>query len=103
MIIVKVTYTVKSDFVIKNQENINKFIEDFKKIGSNDFRYIAYVGEDGKTFTHISMYQNEAIQKQLLAVEYFKSFQKQRNESGLEMAEKVEIMQLIGAVGNFLG
>ncbi len=103
MIIVKVTYTLKFDFVIKNQENIDAFIKDFKKIGSNDFRYIAYVGEDGKTFTHISMYQNAAIQKQLLAVGSFKSFQKQRNDSGLEMAEKVEIMQLIGAVGNFLG
>ena len=103
MIIVKVTYTVKPDFALKNQENIHKFIEDFKKIKANDFRYISYLGEDGQTFTHISMYQNEEIQKQLLAVESFKSFQKQRNESGLEAAEKIETMQLIGAVGNFLG
>ena len=58
---------------------------------------------NGQTFTHISMYQNEEIQKQILAVESFKLFQKQRNEIGLEVAEKVEIMQLIGAVGNFLG
>ena len=41
MIIVKVTYTVKPDFVIKNQESINAFLKDFKKIKSNDFRYIA--------------------------------------------------------------
>ena len=49
------------------------------------------------------MYQNEEIQKQLLAVESFKSFQKHRNESGLEAAEKIETMQLIGVVGNFFG
>lgn len=61
------------------------------------FRYAAYVGEDKKTFTHIAMYQNKVIQKQLLAVESFKSFQKQRNESGLEDGEKVEIMELVGA------
>ena len=100
MIIVRVAYTVKPDFVIKNQENINEFIKDFKKIGSNNFRYIAYVGEDKKTFTHISMYQNEAIQKQLLAVESFKVFQQQRNNSGLEVGEKIEMMELVGASYN---
>lgn len=100
MIIVKVTYTVKPDFVIKNKEKINEFIKDFKKINSNDFRCIAYVGEDGKTFRHISMYKNKAIQKQLLAVKSFKSFQQQRNESGLEVGEKVEMMKLVGASYN---
>lgn len=55
MIIVKVTYTVKPDFVLKNQENINLFLNDFKNFNSHDFCYIAYVGEDGKTFTHISI------------------------------------------------
>lgn len=97
MIVVKVTYTVKSDFAHKNQDNINIFLEDFRKINSNDFRYVVCVGEDGKTFTHISMYQNEVIQKQLLAVESFKSFQQQRNGSRLEIAEKVEMMELVGA------
>ena len=75
MIVVKVTYTVNADFVHKNQENINEFIKNFKNIKSNDFRYIVYKGDDKKTFTHISMYQNEAIQKELLAVQSFKSFQ----------------------------
>ncbi|GAB3221255.1 hypothetical protein [Spirosoma arcticum] len=97
MIIVKVTYTLKPDFVLKNQENITLFLNDFKKIDSTDFRYIAYIGEDGKTFTHISMYQHEEIQKQLLAVASFKAFQKERNESGLEADEKIEMITLAGA------
>lgn len=97
MIVVKVTYTVKADFVQKNQENISEFLKDFKKIKSNDFRYIVYKGDDKKTFTHISMYQNEAIQKELLAVQSFKSFQQQRNNSGLEKSELIEIMELAGA------
>lgn len=100
MIIVKVTYTVKPDFVIKNKEKINEFKKDFKKINSNEFRYIAYVGEDGKTFIHISMYKNEAIQKQLLAVKSFKLFQQQRNECGLEVWQKVEMMELVRASYN---
>ena len=42
------------------------------------------------------MYQNKQIQNQLLAVSSFKSFQQQRNESRLEVAEKIEMMELIG-------
>lgn len=97
MIIVKVTYTVKPDFILKNKENIDVFLNDFKKIKSSEFRYIVYLGDDGKTFIHLSMYQNESIQKQLLAVESFKLFQKQRNGSSLEAAEKIEMMELVGA------
>lgn len=97
MIIVKVTYTVKSEFVLKNQENINSFMKDFRKINSTDFRYTAYVGDDGKTFMHLSIYKNEEIQKQVLAIESFKSFQQQRDESGLEGPHKVEMMKLVAS------
>ena len=97
MIVVKVTYTVKDDFVKKNQENINEFLKDFKKIKSNHFRYIVYIADDKKTFIHIAMYQDEAIQRELLAVQSFKSFQEQRNKSGLEKSELIEVMELAGA------
>lgn len=95
MIIAKVTYTVKPEFVEKNHENINLFMADFKKMNSNDFRYTAYLCADGKTFVHLSHYQNEEIQKQLLDVPSFKSFQKQRDDSGLEISPKIEMMQLV--------
>jgi hypothetical protein len=97
MIIVKVTYTVKPEFVLKNQENITAFLKEFKNMDSNQFRYTIYLGEDKKTFTHISMYQNKEIQTKLLAVESFKSFQQQRNNSGLEVGEKIEMMELAGS------
>lgn len=42
MIIVKVTYTVKPNFVNKNKENIQLFMEDFQKLNTNDFRYTIY-------------------------------------------------------------
>ncbi len=95
MKIAKVTYTVKAEFVQKNQENINLFMADFKKMNSTDFRYTAYLCADDKTFVHLSHYQNDEIQKQLLAVPSFKSFQKQRDDSGLEVSPKIEMMQLI--------
>ena len=37
------------------------------------------------------------IQKELLAVQSFKSFQQQRNNSGLEKSELIEILELAGA------
>lgn len=95
MIVVKVTYTVKPEFVQKNQENINLFMVDIRKMNSINYRYTAYLCEDGKTFVHLSHYQNEKIQKQLLDVPSFKSFQKQRDDSGLDGSHNVEVMNLV--------
>lgn len=97
MIVVKVTYTVKPDFADKNRENIALFLEDFGQLNGEDFRYNVYESEDGKTFMHLSHYRNEAIQKELLNVSSFKSFQKLRDESGLEIEPKIEVMNLVGA------
>ena len=97
MILVKVTYTVKPEFIQRNQENINLFMADFKKLNSDEFRYTVFLGDDGKTFIHLSTYQNEEIQKRLLDVPLFKSFQKQRDESGLEVEPSIEVMKLVAS------
>ncbi|MGM8363804.1 hypothetical protein ACSV4D_17970 [Flavobacterium sp. ARAG 55.4] len=97
MIIVKVTYTVKPEFVQKNQENINLFMVDFKKINTNEFRYVSYICGDGKTFVHLSHYKNEDIQKRLLQVPSFLSFQKQRDDSGLEYLPEIEVMEVVAS------
>lgn len=97
MIIVKVTYTVKPYFVQRNQENINLFMVDFKKLNTDDFRYVSYLCGDGKTFVHLSHYKNEEIQKHLLQVPSFLSFQKLRDESGLEGSPQIEVMQLVAS------
>lgn len=97
MIIVKVTYVVKPDFVQKNHENINLFMVDFIKMNTNEFRYFSYVCKDGKTFVHISHYKNEDIQKRLLQVPSFLSFQKQRDDSGLESSPQIEVMQVVAS------
>lgn len=97
MIIVKVTYTVQLDFVQKNQENINLFMVDFKKMNTDDFRYVSYLCGDGKTFVHLSHYKNEEIQKHLLQVPSFLSFQKHRDDSGLEILPQIEVMQLVAS------
>ncbi|MBO9561193.1 MAG: hypothetical protein J7621_00410 [Niastella sp.] len=96
MITVKVTYTVKDTFAQQNKENINTFMKDFKTLG-DDFRYTVLIQKDGKTFVHLSQYKNEAIQKQLLEVPSFKSFQQQRDESGLESEPRIEVLDLLTA------
>src|SRR3546814_4191727 len=98
MITVKVTYTVKSDFVQQNQENIQLFMVDFKKMNSNEFRYVSYLCSDGKTFVHLSHYKNEEIQKSVLQTSSFLAFQKQRDESGLEGSPEIQVMTIVESV-----
>ncbi|MDR6966016.1 hypothetical protein J2X31_000009 [Flavobacterium arsenatis] len=97
MISVKVTYTVKPEFVAQNKANITTFLEDFKKLNPSDFKYEVFLCEDGITFLHLSSYKNEAIQKQILNVASFKNFQKERDESGLNNSHKFEMLEHIGS------
>ncbi|SMC51269.1 hypothetical protein [Pedobacter africanus] len=95
---VKVTYTVKSSFVEQNKANINVFINELKESGNADVRYSIYLGEDGRTFTHISLYSTETAQEQFLDMESFKAFQQQRDESGLEAEPSIEVLNFVAGV-----
>lgn len=102
MIVVKVTYTVKAAFAAKNAKNIQAFITDFKQQNTEEFQYNVYVGEDKKTFTHLSHYKNKDIQEVLLNVPSFLSFQQQRDESGLEKSPVIEMLDLLTASQDIL-
>ncbi|MGN7864960.1 hypothetical protein [Chryseobacterium sp. 22458] len=95
MINVIVTYTVNPGFVSSNKANIQKFLEDFKKLDPSTFEYKVFVKEDGVTFVHYSNYINEEVQHEVLNVPSFKEFQKLRDESGLNGSHKVEFLQSI--------
>lgn len=97
MKIVKVTYTVNPAFAATNQENVKKFVNDIKALNNPAIRYISYLAGDGKTFIHIGAFANDEAQKQFLDLPSFKLFQQQRNGSGLEAPENVEIMQIVAA------
>jgi hypothetical protein len=97
---IKVTYTVKQAFAQQNQENVQAFIKDLEKINHPAIRYIAYRGEDGKTFTHIASYESDEGQKVLFGLESFRSFQQQRDDSGLEVAPRIETIETVAASYN---
>ena len=97
MISVKVTYTVKPDFVEQNKANIKIFLEDFKQLNPSDFKYEVFLCDDGITFLHLSSYNNEAIQNHILNVPSFKNFQKERDESCLNNSHKFELLEPIGS------
>ncbi|PWN70361.1 hypothetical protein C1631_010325 [Chryseobacterium phosphatilyticum] len=95
MINVIVTYTVNPEFVPANKINIQKFLDDFKKLDQSTFEYKVYAKEDGVTFVHYSNYINEEVQHEVLNVPSFKEFQMLRDESGLNGSHKVEFLQSI--------
>lgn len=97
MISVKVTYTVKPEFVAKNKANIKIFLDDFNKLNTSDFKYEVFLCQDGITFLHLSSYKNEEIQNQILNVPSFKNFQKERDESGLNNSHTLEMLEHIGS------
>lgn len=102
MITVKVTYTVKAEFVAQNKANISRFLDDFKKLDTATFRYSIFLQKDGITFVHISSYKNEEVQKRILETPSFKAFQKERDESGLGNTHQLEVLEFVGASSELL-
>lgn len=95
MKIVKVTYTVRPEFSETNQQNVKTFIEDIRKLNNPAIKYYSFLGADGKTFTHLALYDNEDAQKKFLVLPSFKDFQKKRDASNLEKPEAIEMLELV--------
>lgn len=96
MIVVKVTYTVNSEYVNRNKEMIQAFLKDFKKLDHTQFLYSIFQSEDGKTFIHSSQYQNKEIQHILLKTPSFLHFQEQRDKN-LTCEPRIEFLNYVGA------
>lgn len=101
MITVKVTYTVKPGFTAQNRQNIEVFLNDFKKLDTKQFSYNVYTKGNGNTFVHLSVYNSKEAQNELLNGESFKLFQQKRDESGLEGEPAIEVLEWVGGVGEF--
>ncbi|MGQ7947435.1 hypothetical protein [Flavobacterium sp. WC2509] len=102
MINVIVSYQVKPEFVEENKLNIEIFLKSFETLNNEKFNYSVFLNNDGVTFTHISNYIDEDIQKEVLSNLSFLEFQKKRDESGLNNSHKVQILEYIGSTNKIL-
>lgn len=102
MINVIVSYQVKPEFVEENKSNIKNFLRSFENLDHKKFNYSVFLNNDGVTFTHVSNYEDEAIQKEVLNISSFLEFQKKRDESGLNNSHKVQILEYIGSTNTIL-
>ena len=96
MIIVKVTYSVKNEYVNDNKEMIQKFLSAFHNLDHDQFLYSVFQTGDQNTFVHLSQYKNEEIQHKLLHMDSFLQFQNKRDQN-LVAEPSVEFLSFIGA------
>ena len=94
MKVTRVQYTVRSEFVEENRQNIDAVMRELRSLGNNDVRYAVYLHDDGKTFMHL-VHQNSAQAERLpTSLESFKHFQA-RLKQNLEVPPKVETLAMV--------
>lgn len=81
MKIVRVTYTVKPDYVAQNKANIEQVMKDLKALGNPNTKYASYLEDDGVTFMHFAQYPDEQTAKLLNELPAFTKFRKELKES----------------------
>ena len=100
MKVVKVQYTVKSEYAKRNSENIGRVMADVKQ-HSNEIRYSTFLAEDDKSFVHFAIFKNEEANKLLNSLESFKTFQSELKASVPEVSPKVENLSLVASSYEF--
>src|SRR5690606_41530168 len=89
-------------FIRQNIAKNAKFFKNLQDFDQSQFKYSVLLHADGQTFTHISHYEDVAMQEQILNDPSFLNFQKQRDDSGLEESPKVQVLEYIGSAGKLL-
>ena len=103
MKIVKVTYTINTEFAEQNQSNIKNVMIDLQKLNHPGINYNACIGADGKTFIHTAFFKSDEEQKLLNELPSFKYFQEQLKVNGFEIPPKQELLNLVGSSKNIFG
>ena len=97
MKIVRVTYTVKSNFAGQNQNNIGTVMADLQKLNNHGINYNCCLDADEKTFTHLAFFESDDDQKMLNELPSFKNFQQEFKAGGFEVPPKQELLTLVGS------
>lgn len=84
MFAVKVEYSVFPEYEEGNKVRIKEFLKAFKELDQRRFRYSVFQEKESKRFVHLSEYQDEQIQQELLGNRVFLNFQESRDKNLME-------------------
>src|ERR1700751_2385961 len=93
----RIQYTVQPGFVEQNKQNIAKVMEELRAANQPGLRYSAYLLEDGKTFMHFVMYNDEKSETVIPSLASFKHFQSELMGSNPESKPKLENLTMVGS------
>ena len=97
MNIIRIQYTVASEFAETNKKNIANVMGELRSANHPQIRYSSYVFGDGKTFMHFDHFENEEAHNVLTGLESFKKFSDELLASHLEVEPKLELLSLVGS------
>lgn len=101
MKIMQIQYTAKDDFVQRNKENIAKVMADLRALSPVGFRYASFLKEDGKTFVHLVIFNDEANEV-LGDLKAFQTFRAELDAKGFEIEPVVMNLSLVGSSTDLL-
>jgi hypothetical protein len=97
MKVIRVTYITKAEYADHNQQNIKAVMADLQENKIPGLFYFASIGEDGKSFMHTAVYQNDEARKVLNERPLFKQFVSELKASGPESGPQQEIFDMVGS------
>jgi len=103
MKIVRVHYTIATEFVARNKENIAGVADELRAINHPGIKYSTYLLPDGKTFMHFDHFENEEAHQTLMGLQSFKKFETELWSCRFETEPKLEILSLVASSTDILG
>jgi putative heme iron utilization protein len=92
---IRVRYTVNTDFVATNRQNIAAVMAELRALGDVGVKYASFLEPDGKTFLHVVVARDQQAQDLVPALAAFKAFQAALRPN-LEVPPQTEAWQVVG-------
>lgn len=92
---VRVQYTVKPEYVETNKKNIHAVMNHLKNNQIEGMWYRAFLLEDGQSFMHINICENEETMGKLGEIELFNKFRMELKASSPVSPPKSENINMI--------
>jgi hypothetical protein len=99
----RIQYTVQPGFVEQNKQNVAKVMAELRAANHPGLRYSTYILEDGKTFMHLVMFNDEQSETVIPNLASFKHFQSELRGSSPEVLPKVDNLTIVGSSYELFG